>query len=238
MNVEQRLVDALRSGDQVAASPDLWTRVVHSIEEDQAHRRRAITSAAAVLGTLVALGFIGVLGLSDGPLGRFVRLPVMELIETVALVAVVAALGPAIRRFGRGYATDLWPVTPATARALLRLLDVAYVLIFGGFILMTVDFDFESSSRPAFECVLSAVECHTVQGQIEDASIRLGGLVLVMGLLHAVTIIVLPIVALISNSTRVGRALPRWLVVLLLIASVPIALQALMALVGLLVGAS
>ena len=59
-----------------------------------------------------------------------------------------------------------------------------------------------------------------------------------MGILHAVTIIVLPVVALISNSTRVGRALPRWLVVLLLIASVPIALQAVMALVGLLAGAS
>jgi hypothetical protein len=238
MNVEQRLVDALRSGDQVAASPDLWTRVVHSIEEDQAHRRRAIISTAAVLGTLVALVSIGILGLSDGPLGQFVRLPVMELIETVALVAVVAALGPAIRRFGRGYATDLWPVTPATATALLRLLDVAYVLTFGGFILMTVDFNFESSSRPAFDCVLSAVKCHTVQAQIQDACIRLGGLVLVMGLLHAITIIVLPVVALVSNSTRVGRALPRWLIILLVVASVPILLQTFLALIGLLAGAS
>ena len=240
MNVEQRLVDALRSGHQVEASPDLWTRVVHSIEEDQAHRRRVTMSTAAVIGALVALFVVGVLGLTDGPLGRFVRLPVMELIETVALVALVAVLGPAIRRFGRGYAIDLWPVTPATATALLRLLDVAYVLIFGGFILMTVDFDFDaaSSSGPALECLRSAVECHTVQAQIEDACIRLGGLVLVMGILHAVTIIVLPVVALISNSTRVGRPLPRWLVVLLVIATVPIALQTLLALIGLLAGAS
>ena len=238
MNVEQRLVDALRSGDQVEASPDLWTRVVHSIEEDQAHRRRVTASTAAVIGTLVVLFVVGVLGLTDGPLGRFVRLPVMELIETVALVAVVAVLGPAIRRFGRGYAADLWPVTPSTATALLRLLDVAYVLIFGGFILMTVDFNFETSSGPAFDCILSAVECHTVQAQIEDACIRLGGLVLVMGILHAVTIIVLPVVALISNSTRVGRALPRWLVVILVIASVPILLQTLLGLIGLLAGAS
>jgi hypothetical protein len=238
MNVEQRLVNALRAGDQVEPSPDLWTRVLHSIEEDQAHRRRVLTSAAAAIGTLVALFVVGVVGLTDGPLGRFVRLPVMELIETIALVAVVAVLGPAIRRFGRGYAIDLWPATPATATALLRLLDVAYVLIFGGFILMTVSFNFESSSRPAFDCVRSAVECHTVQAQIEDACIRLGGLILVMGLLHAVTIVVLPVVALVSNSTRVGKALPRWLVVLLVIASVPIALQTLLALVGLLAGAS
>jgi hypothetical protein len=238
MNVEQRLVNALRAGDQVEPSPDLWTRVLHSIEEDQAHRRRVLTSTAAAIGILVALIVVGVLGLTDGPLGRMVRLPVMELIETIALVAVVAVLGPAIRRFGRGYAIDLWPTTPATATALLRLLDVAYVLIFGGFILMTVNFDFESSSRPAFDCILSAVECHTVQSQIEDACIRLGGLVLVMGILHAVTIMVLPVVALISNSTRVGRALPRWLVVLLVIATVPILLQTLLALIGLLAGAS
>ena len=238
MNVEQRLVDALHSGDQVEASPDLWTRVVHSIEEDQAHRRRVATSTAAVIGTLVMLVVVGLLGLTDGPLGRFVRLPAMELIETVALVALVAVLGPAIRRFGRGYAADLWPMAPATATALLRLLDVAYVLIFGGFILMTVDFDFESSSLPVSNCILSAVQCHTVQAQIEDACIRVGGLVLVMGILHAATIIVLPIVALISNSTRVGRALPRWLVVLVVLATVPIALPALMALVGLLAGAS
>ena len=234
MNVEQRFVDALRTADQVEPSPDLWSRVVHSIEEDEAHRRRVATSTVAAIGVLAALVVVGVFGLTDGPLGRFVRLPAMELLETAALVALVAVLGPAIRRFGRGYAADLWPVTPATATAILRLLDVAYVLIVGGFILMTVDFDFESSTGFRANCVLSAVQCHTVQGQIEDACIRLGGLVLVMGILHAVTIIVLPVVALISNSTRVGRALPRWLVVLLLIASVPIALQALMALVGLL----
>ena len=238
MNVEQRLVDALRAADQVEASPDLWTRVVHSIEEDQAHRRRVTISTAAVIGTVVALLVVGAIGLTDGPLGRFVQLPVMQLIETVALVALVAVLGPAIRRFGRGYAADLWPVTPATATALLRLLDVAYVLVFGGFILMTVDFNFATTSGPAVNCFVSAVECHTVQSQIEDACIRLGGLILVMGLLHAVTIVALPVVALISNSTRVGRALPRWLVVLLVIASVPILLQTFLALVGLFAGAS
>lgn len=238
MNVEQRLLDALRSGDRVEASSDLWGRVVHSIEEDQAHRRRVATSTAAVIGTLVALAMVGVLGVTDGPLGRFVRPPVMELVETVALVALVAVLGPAIRRFGRGYAVDLWPVTPATATALLRLLDVAYILIFGGFILMTADLDFASSSLAASNCVFDDVRCHTVQDQIGDACIRLGGLVLVMGILHAVTIIVLPVVALISNSTRVGRALPRWLVVLLVLAIIPIALQTFLALVGLIVGAS
>jgi hypothetical protein len=147
-------------------------------------------------------------------------------------------LGPAIRRFGRGYAADLWPAIPTTATALLRLLDVAYVLIFGGFILITVDFGFESSSWNGCGSVLSAVDCRTVPDQIQDASIRLGGLVLVMGLLHAVTIIVLPVVALISNSTRVGRALPRWLIIILVIAVIPILLQIFLVLVGLIGAAS
>jgi hypothetical protein len=35
-----------------------------------------------------------------------------------------------------------------------------------------------------------------------------------MGLLHAVTFVVLPFVALVDNSTRQGRRLPRWFVVL------------------------
>ena len=59
-----------------------------------------------------------------------------------------------------------------------------------------------------------------------------------MGILHAVTIVVLPVVALVSNSTRVGRALPRWLVVTPVLATVPILLQTLLALIGLLAGAS
>ncbi len=70
----------------------------------------------------------------------------MELIETIALIALVAVLGPAIRRFGRGYAHDLWRTTPDMPTALLRLLDVAYLLVFGGYILITTYFDFGRST--------------------------------------------------------------------------------------------
>ena len=54
-----------------------------------------------------------------------------------------------------------------------------------------------------------------------------------MGLLHAATIMVLPVVALVSNSTRVGRALPRWLVIVLVLVGAPLGLFALWAIVGL-----
>ncbi len=220
MSVEQRLVNALRATDRVEPSPDLWSRVLHSIEEDQAHRRRVVTSFAVAIGMVAGLVALGLVNLIDTPAGRQVRIPAMELIETIALIALVAVLGPAIRRFGRGYAHDLWRATPDMASSLLRLLDVAYLLVFGGYILMTSYFDFGWSMIGVAE-------------QVEDMAWRVGGLVLTMGLLHAATIMVLPVVALISNSTRVGRALPRWLNVVLVLFGVLFGLFALWVTVGL-----
>lgn len=219
MSVEQRLVDALRATDRVEPSPDLWTRVVHSIEEDRAHRRRVAASTAITLAIATVLVVAGSSNVVDTPSGRQVRLPAMELIETSALVALVMVLGPAIRRFGRGYAHDLWRGAPDTPTALLRLLDVAYLLVFGGYILVTTNFGFGRSTID-------------VAGQISDLCWRVGGLVLTMGLLHAATIMALPVVALISNSTRVGRSLPRWLVVVVALIGCLIGLFAVWSIIG------
>ncbi len=223
MNVEQRLIDALRSADRIEPSPDLWSRVLHSIEEDRVHRRRIALSISITVGTISALVAAGWLGLADRSTGRQVDLRLMELLEWIALVALVAVLGPAIRRFGRGYAHDLWPATPSTASVLLRLLDVAYVLVFAGYILMSSEFDFGAS-------VVGVAE------QVEQALQRIGGLLLIMGLLHAVTIMALPLVALVFNSTRVGRSLPRSVVILLVVAGLGVSVWMVPALLGLLLG--
>lgn len=223
MNVEQRLVNALRSVDRVEPSADLWSRVVHSIEEDRAHRRRVLKSFASIVSAVVGLSALGVVNIVDLTSSRKVRLPVMELIETFALVLLVAVLGPAIRRFGRGYAQDLWRSTPDTATALVRLLDVSYLLVFGGYILLTAHFDFGPSTIG-------------VARQLEDLGWRIGGLVLTMGLLHAATIMSLPVVALIANSTRRGRPLPRWLTVVLIIGAGLAGLLAAWSIVGLAIG--
>lgn len=219
MSVEQRLVDALRATDRVEPSPDLWTRVVHSIEEDRAHRRRVAASTAITLAIAGVLVVAGASNVVDTAAGRQVRLPAMELIETIALVVLVVVLGPAIRRFGRGYAHDLWRRTPDTPTALLRLLDVAYLLVFGGYILVTTNFGFGRSTI-------------NVAQQVADLCWRVGGLVLTMGLLHAATIMALPVVALISNSTRVGRSLPRWLVVALVLIGCPFGLFTVWTIIG------
>jgi hypothetical protein len=219
VSVEERLVNALRATDRVEPSPDLWSRVLHSIEEDRIHRRRVITSFAISIAVVAGLVVVGLLNVIDTPSGRQVRIPAMELIETIALIALVAVLGPAIRRFGRGYAHDLWRTTPDMPNALLRLLDVAYLLVFGGYILLTTYFDFGRSTIAIGE-------------QVEDLFRRVGGLVLTMGLLHAATIMALPLIALVSNSTRVGRKLPRWAVAILVLVGVGVGFVAFWALVG------
>ena len=237
MSVEQRLVDALRTADQIEPSSDLFSRVVHSIEEDQAHRRRVWKTAVITIAAGAVLVGLGWLGLTDGPDGRYVRLPVLYVLQAVALVVLVVALGPAIQRFGRGYATDLWPSTPATATALVRLLDVAYVLVFAGYILLTGVFDVEASASGLRNCALADVDCPKYwPDQMRYTAFRLGGLVLLMGVLHAVTIVVLPVVALVSNSTRLGRPLPKWLVVLMVLAGIGFGILLVNALIGAMIG--
>ena len=102
---------------------------------------------------------------------------------------------------------------------MLRLLDVAYLLVFGGYILLTAHFDFGWSMIGLAE-------------QVENLAWRVGGLVLTMGLLHAATITALPVVALIANSTRAGRALPRWLTTVLIVVASLFGLLALWVAVG------
>jgi hypothetical protein len=223
VNIEQRLVDALRSVDRVEPSEDLWSRVVHSIEEDRAHRRRVVESFASVIFAATGLALVGILNVVEAPSGRRVRLEAMELIETIALVLLIAVLGPAIRRFGRGYGRDLWRSNPDTADALVRLLDVAYLLVFGGYLLLTAHFDFESATIG-------------IARQLEDLGWRIGGLLLTMGLLHAATIMTLPVVALIANSTRRGRPLPRWLAIVLVIGAGVAGLLALWIIAGVGIG--
>ncbi len=224
MSVEQRVVAALRQAEQLEPSPDLWSRVVHSIDEDRQHRRRVRSAVAAVAGTALVLVAIAALSMRDGPLGRFVHRPTLELLEAGTLVGLAVVLGPAIRRFGRGYAADLWPPASHTPAALLRLLDLAYYLVLSGYVLLTTELEF---GAPGTSDLLA--------GQIQEAFARVGGLLLIVGLLHATTLMALPVVALIDNSTRTGRALPRWIVIGLVLVGVGGALLVIPNLIGLIV---
>lgn len=228
MTVEQRLAAALSRVDEVEPTPDLWSRVVHSIEEDRRHRRNVLLAGGAIVAAVVSLVGAGAVALVDRDLGRSVHHPTMVVLETVALVALTLAIGPAIRRFGRGYVQDLWPPGAVMPTALLRLLDIAYHLVFAGYILVTTRFEFS----PAAGAGLLA-------NQIGDAVGRIGGLLLLMGLLHAATMMAIPMVALVDNATRAGRALPRWIVVVLAVVGAGIGLFVVPNLIGVLIaGAS
>ncbi len=123
---------------------------------------------------------------------------------------LVVVLGPAIRRFGRSYAADLWPPGSSTPHLLLRLLDVAYYLVGAGYVLLSTEFRFGTFDGRLAE-------------QLGDASIRIGGLLLALGVLHATTLFVLPLIAFVDNATRTGKPLPRWILLLLILIAVAVA---------------
>lgn len=231
MNVEQRLLHAFELLDRVEPSSDLWSRVVHSIDEDRAHRRRVVWSSVATIAVLLGLVAVGAAFVRDGVFGPYVDRRVMEMLEVAGAAFVVAVMAPALRRFGRNYVHDLFPAADRVADGLLRLVDVAYYLVFAGYILMTTQFEFRLG-------VAGLPAARDLGQQLEEASTRFGGLLLVMGVLHATALVVLPVVALIHNSTRHGRPLPGWLriggTLLLVLGS----LLALPMIVGIVVGSS
>jgi hypothetical protein len=106
----------------------------------------------------------------------------VELGTNLILVAVVVVLGPLIKRFGRSYAGDIFRANPRTGKSYLVLMDVAYYLIFSAFILFTV------TVRPSgeWERDLAAV--------FETQVVRLGGMLLLMGILHGLNVLTLPII--------------------------------------------
>lgn len=203
MSIDDRLQQTFGRIGRVEPSDDLWSRVVHSIEEDRRHRRRVVGTAIAVLASVAVIVAVGAMSLESGPSGRFLDGTTLMALETTLLLVMMLTLGPAIRRFGRGYAGDLWPPASPTPGALLKLLDIAYLLVFSGYVLITTDLADVGAAAPDL-----------VADQIQHAAWRLGGMLLLIGVLHAVTIAVLPAVALVANSTRAGVKLPRWLVVI------------------------
>ncbi len=209
MTMEQRLQRAFEEADRVEPSVDLWSRVLYSIEEDREHRRRVVRVSVAVVVLCAVLVLATIASLREGSSGgQYVAWQAMELIEVITLTAVAVIIAPAIRRFGRGFADDLWTTEPATPRALLQLLDVAYALIIAGYVLLTTQFEPEAGVTLA------------VAEQLHEAAERLGGELLLIGLLHTMTMMALPLVALVSNSTRRSRKLPRFAVALIVIGGV------------------
>ena len=111
---------------------------------------------------------------------------VIELITNVVLVVIVLVLGPLIKRFGRAYAGDIFRGNPRTGKSYLVLMDVAYYLIFTALILFTVTL---SQPREWMETSLDPIG-----SQLQHELARIGGLLLLMGVLHGLNVLSLPLV--------------------------------------------
>ncbi len=189
MTIERRLREALQEVDRFEPSPDLFARVGASVEEDRAHRRR-VRAGVAIATTSVALVALFLVSMVTRSSTGTLMIPrwAMQLVETVVLVAITLVLGPAIRRFGKIYASDVFRLDRSTGGRFLRLLDIAFYLVFFGMILMTPTLT-ELGSTGSF------------RNQMAAAADRLGTLLLTMGVLHAVTLLVLPVIGLVFSST-------------------------------------
>jgi hypothetical protein len=116
---------------------------------------------------------------------------VLEFVVAVILIAIVVVLGPLIKRFGKTYAGDVFRGNPRTGKSYLVLMDVAYYLIFGAYVLFSVRFE---PQRGWNDVVTGA--------QLQDAAVRVGGILLLMGVLHGANVLSLPLVGRLLGLSR------------------------------------
>lgn len=121
---------------------------------------------------------------------------VIELMTNLILIGFVLGLGPLIKRFGRAYAGDIFRGNPRTGKSYLLLMDIAYYLIFTAFILFTVTFSPPAEWGPAAADPIGA--------QLQHEVTRIGGMLLLMGVLHGLNVLSLPLV---GRLLGLGRAL-------------------------------
>ena len=190
-HVERALVDAFADARAtVVENPDLFQRVTRSVEAAAARRRFRLRLVAGITAFVVANGLLA-LALSDHRDGRIVMSWwVIELVTNVVLVALAIALGPFIKRFGRAYAADVFAANPRTGKSYLVLTDVAYYLIFAAYVLFTVRFEEASDWAEA--------RANLYQHELA----RVGGILLIMGILHAANVVALPVIGNLLNAVR------------------------------------
>ena len=190
--LEDRLHDALTTvGSSRAPAPDLFDRVVDSIEHDRTRRRHLHWEVAAwVAGVAVATTALVVLT----PRGeRGMEMPgwILEVATNLALVGIALWLGPFIKRFGRAYAADVFHDNPLTGKSYIVLTDIVYYLIFAAYILFTI------RTQPP-----SVLTNDVTATQVKDMAARLGGILLIIGVLHGLNIVIMPVLGRLFSLNR------------------------------------
>jgi type III secretory pathway component EscS len=192
MAMEDRLRSALHDGAAaVQDSPDLFARVLLSIDDDRLRRRRrarSIAIVACLVGAAIALT-VAVTEPREGKL--LMDWWILELMTTVLLVVIALWLGPFIKRFGKSYAADVFRANPRTGKSFILLTDIAYYLIFLSYILFTVSYE----PRSGWSETVNAQ-------QLQHETARVAGILLIIGLLHGLNLLALPVMGRLLTLNR------------------------------------
>jgi hypothetical protein len=190
--LEDRLHDALaREGRQTTPSPDLFDRVSESIEMDRARRSRLRRLALGwALGLALAVALTLLITPRDEE-GLHMPWWILEVGTNAVLVAIAVWLGPFIKRFGRAYAADVFHDNPLTGKSYIVLTDIVYYLIFAAYIFFTVQFE------PDNELVTEVTA-----DQLQESFARVGGILLIIGVLHGVNIVLMPMLGRLFSLNR------------------------------------
>jgi hypothetical protein len=193
-HLEDRISRALTSS-RSSPSPDLFERVLDSIDADQRRRRTGLVTTA-VAAAVVAVLTIAVLTLTPRPNGAL-EMPwwILELGTTLVLVAMAVWLGPFIKRFGRAYAADVFHDNPLTGKSYIVLTDIVYYLIFAAYILFSVHF----SPQLDWHNDLSGL---VTPEQLTYSAARIGGILLIIGILHGLNIVLMPVLGRLFSLNR------------------------------------
>src|SRR6478736_8872688 len=191
-DLETRLHDALgEAGSHTHPSPDLFARVVGSIADDRARRRRVRTIALLWVAGVALLALLTVALTPEDEEGLHMPWWILEIATNVVLIGIALWLGPFIKRFGRAYAADVFHDNPQTGKSYIVLTDIVYYLIFTAYILFTIRVD-----APAY--YLGDVHPDLVKVEL----VRIGGILLIIGVLHGLNLVIMPVLGRLFSLNR------------------------------------
>ena len=191
-DLETRLHDALGdAGSHTHPSPDLFARVVGSIADDRARRRRVRTIALLWVVCVAVIALLTVTLTPKDEEGLHMPWWILELATNVVLIGIALWLGPFIKRFGRAYAADVFHDNPQTGKSYIVLTDIVYYLIFSAYILFTVRVD-----APAYY----GGDVHPDLVKVE--LVRIGGILLIIGVLHGLNLVIMPVLGRLFSLNR------------------------------------
>ena len=191
-DLETRLHDALGdAGSHTHPSPDLFARVVGSIAEDRARRRRVRTIALLWVAGVALLALLTVTLTPKDEEGMHMPWWILEIATNVVLIGIALWQGPFIKRFGRAYAADVFHDNPQTGKSYIVLTDIVYYLIFTAYILFTIRVD-----APVY--YMGDVHPDLVKAEL----VRIGGILLIIGVLHGLNLVIMPVLGRLFSLNR------------------------------------